>query len=91
MTVTKYVTTVRYLHFRAFEGKDNIHKTCSSRSDFFTAFSVVHCKQKSHYSINSNGRNAAASFPLTQTYSLRNRSSSSEVREALQLGAYMFH
>lgn len=67
MTVTKYITTVRYLHFRAFEGKDNIYKACSNRSDFLAAFSVVHCKQKFHCSTNSNGRNAAASFPLTQT------------------------
>lgn len=67
MTVTKCITTVRYLHFRAVEGKDNIHKTCSNSSDFLAAFSVVHCKQKSHCSTNSNGRNAAVAFPLTQT------------------------
>lgn len=67
ITVTKYATTVRYLHFRAFEGNDNSHKTCSNRSDFLAAFSVVHCKQKSHCSTNSNGRNAAA-FPFMQTW-----------------------
>lgn len=88
MTVTKYIPTVRYLHFRAFGGK--IISIKLAPIDVISQQPFLFIANKSPtVEISVMEGMLSLFFPLYK-HRFRNRSNSSEARETLIFGACMF-